>query len=164
MNVCLGLVSAIVVLMLAGSLPAAAATGDAARLDVYPPDIQLDNARHRQRFIVVATRADGVTQDVTAQAKAVLADAKFAKLEGTTLAPLADGQTRLEVEFAGQKVSVPVTVRSASASPPPSFKLDVMPTSCDRVATAAPVTAPPGARTASASRCSVSIPTATTTG
>ncbi len=43
------------------------------------------------------------------------------------MVPLADGQTRLEVEFAGQKVSVPVTVRSASASGPLSFKLDVMP-------------------------------------
>jgi hypothetical protein len=117
-----------VVLMLTGCLSAvAAAPGEGTRLDVYPPDVQLDNARSRQRFIVVAMRPDGVTQDVTAKAKAVLADAKLAKLEGTTLVPLADGQTRLEVEFAGRKVVVPVTVRQASASPPVSFKLDVMP-------------------------------------
>ncbi len=126
MKISLAIVPVAVVLMLTGLLPAAA-LGDTARLDVYPPDVQLDNARDRQRFIVVATRADGVTQDVTAKAKAVVADARLAKLEGTTLVPLADGQTRLEVEFAGQKVSVPVTVRSASASGPLSFKLDVMP-------------------------------------
>ena len=117
----------VILLIFAASLPAAAAPTDTARLNVYPPDVQLDNARDRQRFIVVATRADGVTQDVTAKARALLADAKFAKIEGTTLAPLADGQTRLEVEYAGQKVSVPVTVRQASVSPALSFKLDVMP-------------------------------------
>jgi hypothetical protein len=117
-----------VVLMLTACLSVvAAAPGDATRLDVYPPDVQLDNARSRQRFIAVATRPDGVTQDVTAKARAVLADAKPAKLEGTTLVPLADGRTRLEVEFAGRKVVVPVTVRQASVSPPVSFKLDVVP-------------------------------------
>jgi hypothetical protein len=124
----LAFLSTSVVLMLTGCLSAvAAAPDDAARLDVYPPDVQLDNARDRQRFIVVATRADGVTQDVTAKSKAVLADAKLARLEGTTLAALADGQTQMEVEFAGRKVLVPVVVRNASASGPLSFKLDVMP-------------------------------------
>ena len=35
------------------------------KLEVFPPDVQLTTSRDRQSFIVVATRADGVTLDVT---------------------------------------------------------------------------------------------------
>src|SRR5690606_37769238 len=51
-------------------------------LAAYPPDINLTTARDRQAFIVVATRPDGVTLDVTKQATATLANPALAKLEG----------------------------------------------------------------------------------
>ncbi len=36
------------------------------KIEVFPPDVNLNTARDRQRFIVMATRSDGVTLDVTA--------------------------------------------------------------------------------------------------
>ena len=78
---------------------------------IYPPDIQLTTNGDRQMFVVVATRPDGVTEDVTAAAKATLADPALARLDGHTLYPVADGTTTLDrSSIKGQTVSVPVTV------------------------------------------------------
>jgi len=52
--------------------------GNAARVDaaalskveVFPPDVNLTTSRARQKFVVQATYADGITRDVTAEAKA----------------------------------------------------------------------------------------------
>jgi Protein of unknown function (DUF1549)/Protein of unknown function (DUF1553) len=96
-------------------------------LAVYPPDVQLATSRARQGFVVQATYADGITRDVTTEAKAILANPGLAKLDGATLTPLADGTTALKVEFEGQTVTVPVTVKEAKADRPISFKRDVMP-------------------------------------
>src|SRR5688572_14717513 len=98
-----------------------------ARLDVFPPDVNLTTSRDRQTFIAVATRADGVTLDVTAQAQATLADPALVRLDGHTLYPTADGATTLNVAYEGLTVSVPVTVKDAAVDQPISFKLDVMP-------------------------------------
>ena len=43
-----------------------------ARLDIYPADIQMTSSADTQRFIVVATRDDGVTLDVTKTASIAL--------------------------------------------------------------------------------------------
>lgn len=97
------------------------------RIDVYPPNVQLETSRDRQSVIVVATRDDGVTLDVTAAAKLSLADAKLARLEGNTLHPTTDGQTALHVEYESFKADVPVAVTQAATDRAISFKLDVMP-------------------------------------
>ncbi|HEV3345210.1 MAG TPA: DUF1549 and DUF1553 domain-containing protein [Pirellulales bacterium] len=98
-----------------------------AKVEVFPPDVELSTNLDRQKFVVVATRADGVTLDVTAQSQASLANPALAKLDGATLYPLADGQTMLQVAFGGQTLQVPVTVKQATADRPISFQLDVMP-------------------------------------
>ena len=64
---------------------------------------------------------------MTTEAKLTLADAKLVRLDKQTLYPVADGKTQLAVEYAGHKVTLPVTVKNAKADPPISFKLDVMP-------------------------------------
>ncbi|HWB08944.1 MAG TPA: DUF1549 and DUF1553 domain-containing protein [Pirellulales bacterium] len=97
------------------------------KVEVFPPDVELSTKLDRQKFIVVATRADGVTLDVTSQSQATLADPALAKIEGATVYPLADGQTMLQVAFGGQTLQVPVTVKQAAADRPISFQLDVMP-------------------------------------
>jgi hypothetical protein len=97
------------------------------RIDVYPPNVQLETSRDRQAVIVVATRDDGVTLDVTAAAKLSLGDAKLARLEGNTLYPAADGQTTLHVEYETFKAEAPLTVAQAATDRAISFKLDVMP-------------------------------------
>src|SRR6185437_1910550 len=98
-----------------------------ARLEVSPPDIHLNSSRAQQLFVVQANYADGITRDVTAQAKASLVNAAFAKLDKNVLTPLADGVTELTVEFGGRSVKVPVKVTDAKKDRPISFKLDVMP-------------------------------------
>ncbi len=97
------------------------------KLDVYPPDVQLNTSRDSQAFIALVTRPDGVTLDVTKQAKATLADAALVRLEGNTLLPAADGATTLNVEYEGLKASLPITVKDAAVDRAISFRLDVMP-------------------------------------
>ena len=103
------------------------AANPVAELKVFPPDVQLRTSRTRQSLVVQATYANGITRDVTAEAKFALADGKLCRFEDHTLHPTADGETQLTVEFAGQKVTVPVKVEQATADRPVSFKLDVMP-------------------------------------
>jgi hypothetical protein len=76
---------------------------------------------------VQVTRADGVTRDVTQRAKLRILDPKIARLDKTIVTPLAGGRTELRVAFDGLTLLVPVVVSNASARPPVSFKLDVMP-------------------------------------
>ncbi len=96
-------------------------------LEVFPPDVNLITARGRQAFVVQATYADGITRDVTDQAKASLVNATVARLEKNVLTPAGDGATELKVAFAGRSVVVPVKVRDAKVERPISFKVDVMP-------------------------------------
>jgi len=98
-----------------------------AEILVYPPDVDLTTARDRQSLIVQARYSDGITRDITTEAKFTLADAKLVRLDKQTLYPVADGKTQLDVEYAGHKVTLPVTVKNAKTDPPISFKLDVMP-------------------------------------
>ena len=111
----------------AGAVAAPAAPPAIVKIEVFPPDVHLSTRRDRQSLVVVATRADDVTLDVTAGATWTVANPALAKLDGHTLYPVADGTTELVVEHAGHMVKVPVTVVAASDDRPISFKLDVMP-------------------------------------
>src|SRR5688572_3538557 len=106
----------------------AAADGKITGVQVYPPDIHLSTKADLQRLIVVATRDDGVTLDVTAAAKIELADTKLCRLEKNTLYPAADGQTTLAVEYQGFQSTAKIEIKDAKADRPISFQLDVMPT------------------------------------
>jgi len=97
------------------------------RIDVYPPDIQLSTKLDFQRLIVVATRDDGVTTDVTTAASVRLADPALVRLDGRTVYPAADGETTLEAEYQGFKAAATVAVKHATAERPISFHLDIMP-------------------------------------
>jgi hypothetical protein len=101
--------------------------GGTPALAVFPPEISLSTSRARAHFVVQASDPDGITRDVTARAKASLGAATLARIDRNVLVPLADGKTRLTVEFEGRKASVPVTVTDAKKDRPVSFKLDVMP-------------------------------------
>ncbi len=112
------------------SQAAPAPVGDAkaiVKLEVFPPDVNLNTKRDRQRYLVVVTRADGVTLDVTKGAQVKLADAKLASITEQTIYPTADGSTTLEVAYGPHKATVPVNVKDAAVDRPASFKLDVMP-------------------------------------
>jgi hypothetical protein len=113
--------------VVAALVATAAAQTALTRLEVSPPDIALRTRLDRQSFVVTATLAEGITQDVTSQATLAVADPKLVRLQGPTVYPLADGQTSLAVTYGGQTVSVPIVVQDAAADRPISFKLDVMP-------------------------------------
>ncbi len=106
---------------------AGAAEAPLAALQVFPPDVSLSTSRARQTFVVQAQFADGITRDVTAQAKVTIANPALVKVEKNALTPLADGATEAQVAYGGKAVKVPVKVKDAKADRPISFKLDVMP-------------------------------------
>ncbi len=110
------------------STSALGATG-AAPLDlkVYPPSIEMSSGAARQGLIVQETRPDGVTRDLTTQAKMTVANTNVARVNKSVLFPVGDGTTAVQVSVEGQTVSLPVTVSNATTQPPASFKLDVMP-------------------------------------
>ncbi|MCX7664079.1 MAG: DUF1549 and DUF1553 domain-containing protein [Gemmataceae bacterium] len=96
-------------------------------IEVFPPNVNLETQRDYQTFIVQAWYADGLSRDVTTEAKATLLNPALAKLEGNLLKPVADGTTELKIEFGGKTFQVPVKVRDANTDRPISFRLDVMP-------------------------------------
>src|SRR5262245_22483865 len=110
-----------------GSAGWGAAQSPLTSLEVYPPDVNLETARDRQSFIVQAWFADGLSRDVTAEAKVAIANPALVKLEGNTLHPLADGATERVVDWVGKSAKLPVKVKDAKADRAISFKLDVMP-------------------------------------
>ncbi len=104
-----------------------ASAAEVKSIAVYPADIKMHTKLARQGFVVVATRDDGVTLDVTKVASAKVAQPNFAKLDGTMLFPVADGDTTLEIEYAGHKAAATVNIKDAAADRPISWHLDVMP-------------------------------------
>ena len=103
------------------------ADAPATSLAVYPPDVHLTGRQDLQRFIVVATRDDGVTLDVTSTASVTLQNAAVAQLEGNLLRPATDGTTSLDVAYAGLTASATVEVKDVATERPISFMTDVMP-------------------------------------
>jgi hypothetical protein len=96
-------------------------------LEIYPPDMHLATSRARQTYVIRASYADGITRDVTSEARVTLAGSPCVKIDKNLLTPLADGKAELKAEFAGKSATTPVTVASAKVDRPISFKLDVMP-------------------------------------
>ncbi|MDZ4851654.1 MAG: DUF1549 and DUF1553 domain-containing protein [Pirellulaceae bacterium] len=94
---------------------------------VYPPEIHLATTTDLQHVIVVATRSDGVTQDVTEKAKYTMANPRLASWSDYILKPTADGDTNLDVEWKGLKVSASIHVNDATKTRDVSFTQDVMP-------------------------------------
>lgn len=96
-------------------------------IHVYPVEVKLTTQRDRQSVIVQAVYPDGITRDVTSQAKFTLSNPDFAGLDKNTLHPKADGRTTLKVLYGDLGTDVPLEVQQASVDRPISFKLDVMP-------------------------------------
>ncbi|NND98132.1 MAG: DUF1549 domain-containing protein [Pirellulaceae bacterium] len=96
-------------------------------IHVYPQDIHLTSLRDRQSILVQSVYADGVTRDVTSEAKFSLVDANLAKLDNNVLHGIAEGTTQLKVDFAGHSAALPVIVKTPTEDPAISFQLDVMP-------------------------------------
>src|SRR5690606_9812970 len=113
------------------SAPGEAAAGkpqvvaDVTSLAIYPPEIVLDHGDDYQGVIAVATRANGVTLDVTDQVEWVVEGA--ARLEEHRLLPVADGATVLRASYGTHNAESPVKVANVGEHPAVSFRNDVMP-------------------------------------
>jgi hypothetical protein len=121
-----------VLVCLLTTLPAAEPAKDVpppveTKLEVFPPDVSLTSLRDRQSIVVQATQPSGITRDLSDTAKLSLENPALAKIEGRTLAPLADGETKLRIDVAGRQLTIPVVVKNAAVDSPISFRLDVMP-------------------------------------
>jgi len=114
---------------LVGLLALTATADDPApvQVQVFPPDVHLNTSRDRQSFVVQATYADGITRDVTSQAKYQLANPALVKHAENVLTPTADGDTTLQVQYGGHTIQVPIKVVDSAKDRPISFMLDVMP-------------------------------------
>ncbi|QNN24732.1 DUF1553 domain-containing protein [Planctomycetales bacterium ZRK34] len=97
------------------------------RITVYPDAVNLNTLRDAQSLVVQATFDNGLTRDVTRQAKYTFADNSLVKFDRDVVHPAKDGKTELTVEYGGQSVKLPVTVKDAQKERPISFRLDVMP-------------------------------------
>ena len=96
-------------------------------IGVYPGKVSLETKRDYHRLIVIATDKNSVTRDVTASALYQVADNKLARVDGSTLHPIADGTTSVKVTFRGKEVTVPLTVKSAADDRRISFQQDIVP-------------------------------------
>lgn len=114
-------------LLLASVLPALAAVETSSGFEVFPADVNLTSVRDRQSLVVRVTEPNGVHRNVTADAAITVADPAMARVENGVATPLADGETKLQVAYAGKTVEVPVKVAEAQVDPPISFRRDVMP-------------------------------------
>src|SRR6185295_6964424 len=95
-------------------------------VNVYPAEIELSTTRDRQSYVVQVTAPDGVTRDVTDEAK-VDFSAPIVNRKDNVLTGKTDGAATMTVTYGGRVINVPVTVKQAQADRPISFKLDVMP-------------------------------------
>ena len=96
-------------------------------IHVYPPNVQLKTSRDRQSIVVQAVYPNGLTADVTAQAKVTPMNAALVKLDKNVVYPQADGKTEMTVEYGGHMIKLPVEIADAKVDRPISFKLDIMP-------------------------------------
>ena len=96
-------------------------------LEVYPAEFHINTMRDRQSFVVQVAYPNGLTRDVTKEAKFTLSDAAKVKLEGNVLHPVSDGDNQMAVEFGGLSKMIPIKIEQATADRDVSFKLDIMP-------------------------------------
>lgn len=96
-------------------------------LEVFPTEINLKFKQDRQSLAVRWEEANGVQRNVTAEAKITAEDPAKLKIENGVVWPLADGPTKVKVEFQGQTIEVPVKVENSGELEAVSFRNDVMP-------------------------------------
>lgn len=105
-----------------------AAAEPPARLVLHPAAIELHGPGARHRVLVTAVAADGRANDVTDQAAFVsrAPNAVAVTADGECRA-VADGQTEVAVNFAGQSAVLAVVVKETQQTKPVSFLNDVVP-------------------------------------
>ena len=100
---------------------------DLASIAVYPTSITLETKRDFHRLIILATDKNAVTRNVTSSVKFTIADPSLTRIEGSTLFPIKDGATTVNISFRGKALTVPVVIKNAVKDRRVSFQQDVVP-------------------------------------
>jgi len=114
---------ALSVLVFAYNLTAAAQS-----LRLYPEAVSLAGPGSTQRYVVMATGADGIDRDVTAEAALRSSNAQAVAVDATagTLRGGREGTARIEALYRGQRASADVLVGSSRADLTVSFNPDIL--------------------------------------
>jgi hypothetical protein len=96
-------------------------------LHVFPSEVRLTGQAARQTLVIQLVNNQGVTHDVTGSVTVKVVDPQVVAVEGQTVRPQADGETKLIVELGQSRLEVPVIVKQAMTTRAVSFRLDVMP-------------------------------------
>jgi hypothetical protein len=96
-------------------------------LAVYPEKIHLSSKDDLQHVVVIATRSDGVTQDVTEEATFRVEDNQLVTFADAMLRPAADGKTTVEVSWNQLKAKAEIEAVNSTKVRDISFTLDVLP-------------------------------------
>lgn len=100
----------------------------AVSLAIFPSDARLESAADTQRLVVVLTRDDGVTEDVTKVCTVSFAqDGIAAWGDDAILRPATDGETVATFTHGEYSVTAPITVTNSGIAPKMSFRNDVVP-------------------------------------
>ncbi len=103
------------------------ANEDVASLEVQPSSITLANPQAYAQIVITAGLTDGSTADVTRDAEITIPDELATMSETSLLRPSQDGEGEISVRYAGQSVTVPLSVSGAAADYFPDYIRDVNP-------------------------------------
>ncbi|MFN7626223.1 MAG: cell surface protein, partial [Pirellula sp.] len=110
-----------------GPAPVAPAPVEWKSLTVYPPAIRISAQNDSQHFIAMATRADGITVDVSDQVQWKLENPAIGRLENLVVFPVADGATQLIGNWNGMEAKASLEVTQSQTPRSVAFERDVMP-------------------------------------
>ena len=107
--------------------PAAPAPAVYKSLAVFPPAIKISAQNDLQHIVAVATRADGITVDVSDQVQWRFENPAFAKLENLVIYPVADGATQLVGSWNAMEARSSLEITQSQTPRKVEFERDVMP-------------------------------------
>ena len=118
-------------LLLAVALSIASIASDAdspatVSIQVYPKAIQLNSPRDQQSLIVIATYADGSTEDVTSECTVEAHPNHLVQYLSETVIPGHNGSGELIVQYAGHQLAVPTKVSGSDSQPKIEFRNEVL--------------------------------------
>ena len=96
-------------------------------LSIYPPEIKLSAMSDSQHIIAVATRSDGITEDVTEQVVWNLSNPEMAQMESMLLVPKSDGSSQITAQWQGLSANAELQITNSQGVRSVSFERDVMP-------------------------------------
>jgi hypothetical protein len=116
-------ISCLIPLIASGQDPAPSWTA----FTVYPSEIRISSQSDSQHVIAVATRADGITLDVSDQVEWRIENPAVARLENLVVYPVADGATELVAAWNAMEARAKLDLTQTATPRTVSFERDVMP-------------------------------------